>query len=214
MPFSKDKDNNALDLLEVTFSEQAKMIPNEHQCIGLEFSSLLPLPSTKRIFCFPSYLPKISDYLHTSLLRAFTKSVKKMAYADIQLPDRKENFFVEYQMNNGMNNSLKLSFTETGLQTENEVFLLFKDVKKCGVCWEGEECCLNVMEKEGRSRICIREDFRCERSVRRVAKLIYERCRGVNGMEIEDPPGYCKEIKSLEFQDKAVLNKIFEKSFF
>ena len=166
------------------------MIPNEHQCIALDFSSLSLLPSSKRIFCLPSHLPKISDYLYSALLRAFIKSIKKMAYVDIPLLESKESFFVEYQMYNGITNSFKLSFTEAGLQTENEVFLLFKDVSKCGVCWEEVECCLKVMEKEGRSRICIREDFRCEKSVRRVTKLIYERCRGMNGMEREDPPGY------------------------
>ncbi len=116
-------------------------------------------------------------------------------------------------MKNGINNSFKLSFTEGGLQAENEVFLLFNDVDKCGVCWEEEECCLKVREKEGMSRICIREDFRCEKSVRRVAKLIYERCRGVNQLEIEDPPGYCKKVKTLDFENKAVRNKLQKKYF-
>lgn len=206
--------NFDMSLIEAKFSIMKELIPNEKQCVAIEFFKLTSEITDKRVFCTSVFNEKIIDILQKAIIKGFHEAVKTMPYYSVRMPmEYKDQYFVEY-IAPGTNSvqSLNINFGEMGVEFEKETVFLYQMPDNCDICYEVVEkienihpinrCCLKMKRLGLNSYICDQDSYRCDINIKQIAKYLYSKCIDLNKKALDvHIPNYCliEKKESLKY---------------
>ena len=209
-------------LLEAAYSKIVAYIPNEKQCLALDFYNFSSASSDKRVFCIATYDENIIEILQNSVVNAYHEAVKKIDFDHIKLAlEYQDIFFIEY-LAPGSNEvqSMQVVFGEMGIEFEKETVLLYQSPDNCDICYNLHEkeiqnihtnltCCLKIKKNGFPSYICDLNAYRCDMEIKQIAKYLYLKCIDLNKNALQvDKPQNCIYESKTQLKYMPELNKM------